>query len=333
MMKFNFYNVFITKRVKDGKNEKYELTDQSFIKLVEHVVNQTAKHKTQKISGKYYSMPRFTSISNSECIFWIGKFLDDKPFESSIGTNEIKQIEGDAYQPVICFYDEANKMLMVQSSVIGPRDSKIEDFFANYLKDDENYGIKLIRQKSQIGLNMINSQTEVTNVSLELKVRDLDVKKLFLKNGKDNSDNLLGSAIKKNVELAQNSDIPIIGISLKKGRYKGNLNHNIISLIQLMNNDDVSLLNGKVDVKLPNGERKRIDLKESQYLTFEKDFGDFTGYDVLMNGLKELNENREIPNEAKSYLTKHLLNDYHSCNDNIEFLQIPRCGYYEQKGE
>lgn len=100
-----------------------------------------------------------------------------------------------------------------------------------------------------------------------------------------------------------------------------------------MNNDDVSLLNGKVDVKFPNGEKKRIDLKESQYLTFEKDFGDFTGYDVLMNGLKELNENREIPNEAKSYLNKHLLNDYYPCNDNIEFLQIPRCGYCEQKGE
>ena len=52
-----------------------------------------------------------------------------------------------------------------------------------------------------------------------------------------------------------------------------------------------------------------------------------------MNGLKELNENREIPNEAKSYLNKHLLNDYYPCNDNIEFLQIPRCGYCEQKGE
>lgn len=38
-MKFNFYNVFITKRVKDGKSEKYELTDQSFIELIEHVEN------------------------------------------------------------------------------------------------------------------------------------------------------------------------------------------------------------------------------------------------------------------------------------------------------
>lgn len=332
-MKFNFYNVFITKRVKDNNSEKYELTDKSFIKLVEHVENQTAGNKTQKISGRYYSLPRFTSINSTKCIFWMGKFLDDKPFESSIGTNEIKQIEGDAYQPVICFYDEASKMLMVQSSVTGPRYSKIEDFFTNYLKDDKNYGIKLVRQKSQIGLDMINGQTEVTNVSLELKVRDLDVKKLFSKNGKDNSDNLLGSAIKKNVELAQDSDIPVIGISLKKGRYKGNLNHNIISLIQLMNNDDVSLLNGKVDVKLPNGEKKRIDLKESQYLTFEKDFGDFTGYDFLMNGLKELDEKREIPNEAKSYLTKHLLNDYCPCNDNIEFLKAPRCGYCEQKGD
>lgn len=332
-MKFNFYNVFITKRVKDGKSEEYELTDQSFIKLVEHVANQTAKNKTQKISGEYYSMPRFTSISNSECIFWVGKFLDDKPFESSIGTNEIKKIEGDAYQPVICFYDEANKMLMVQSSVTGPRDRKIEDFFANYLKDDKDYGVKLIRQKSQMGLDMINSQIKVTNINLELKVEDLDVKKLFLKNGKDNSDNLLGSAIEKNLELAQNNDIPIIGISLKKGRFKRDLNHNIISLIQLMNNDDISLLKGKVDVKFPNGEKKRIDLKESQYLTFEKDFGDFTGYDVLMNGLKELTEKREVPNEAKSYLVKYLLNDYHPCNDNIEFLQIPRYGYCEQKGE
>lgn len=328
-MKFNFYNVFVTKRIKNDKGENYELTDESFIKLIEHVENQTAQNKTQKIAGKYYSLPRFTPISNSECIFWMGKFLDDKPFESSIGTNEIKQIEGDAYQPVICFYDEANKMLMVQSSIVGPRDSKIESFFENYLKDDKNYGIKLVRQKSQIGLDMINSQTEVTNVSLELRVRDLDVKKLFSKNGKDNSDNLLGSVIKKNAELAKKNAIPIIGISLKKGRYRGNLNHNIISLIQLMNNDDVSLLNGKVDVKFPNGEKKRIDLKESQYLTFEKDFGDFTGYDVLMQGLKELNQKREIPSEAKSYLRKHFLNDFVHCDDKIEFRQIPRCAYHE----
>jgi hypothetical protein len=330
-MKFNFYNIFIYKYVRDDEGEEEQLTDKSFIKVIEHVANQAPKHRTQKIAGKYYSMPNFTHLSKSECIFWIGVFLDDKPFESSLGTNSIKQMEGDAYQPVICYYNENYKMLMVQSSIRGPKANTIKNFFENYLKDNQDYGVQFIRQKSQDGLTMINNQVEVTNVSLELKVDDLDVKDLFFRDGKDNSNNLLGDLVRKSSELAKKSQTHVIGITLKKGRYKGSLNHEIISLIQLMNNDDVSLLKGKVDIKLPSGGKKTIDLKENQYLTFEKRFGDFTGYEVLMQGLKELNDKGEIPNEAKFYLEKHLLNRFNVCHDRIDLLRIPNCVYRESE--
>lgn len=324
-MKFNFYNVFIKKTVET----KEQLTDLSFRKIIEHVENQSSENKTQKIDGNYYSMPRCTFLdNNSDCIFWIGKFLDDKPFESSIGTNKIKQIEGDAYQPVLCYYSEVNKMLMVQNLINGPRANKIAKFFENYLEDNKYYGIEFIQQKSQIGLDMVDGQTEILNVKLELKTKDFDIKNLFFQNGNDNSDNLLAEAIKHNIELAQDNNVPIIEFKLKRGRYKANFSHNIITLIQLLNNDNVSLLNGKVDIKDLNGQKKTIDIKQSQYLTFEKNFGDFTGYEVLMQGLKEVIEEREIPSEARGYLGKKLLNKFIHDNAEVKLLSTPRCAYH-----
>lgn len=308
-MNFGFYNVFI---LKDG-----ELTDLPLSEMLENISVKKSTSRTVLFDENYFSLPKYTHISDTLSTFWIGKFLSDKPFQAALGSDTVEEIAGEAYQPAICLYDESSKMLVVQDTLGGPGRKSIEFFFNEFLEENGHYSIKVIRERSELGLDIITTNTEVLNIDLCIKADDFDVHNFLIQNQNNQNDNLLSALLDNGANLAQEYDVPLISIGLKKGRYKGELNNEIISLVQLINDEDVSLLTGSIVIKLPSGEKKTIDLLHKKYLSHYIDTGELTGYDVLSTILKEAKQNGTLPQEATHYLTSHYAGDYVHCDDRI----------------
>ncbi|WP_334263572.1 hypothetical protein [Lactiplantibacillus plantarum] len=328
-MKLNFYNVFL-----EQNGEKTRL---SLNTLLDHINNQTAIGRTLKLDDDcYYSMPRYNQVDNQCRVFWIGKFLKEKPYNGHVGTDEIEEIIGDVYQPVICLYDEAYGLLAIESSLMGPTRKTVEAFLNAYISnlDDGNtddYEVALIQQKSEAGLNIINAQTEILRIWIQIHVEGVEMDNLFVDDNQQQ--NLLQTILHRNTDFATDCNANVMSLELKKGRYNGNLNGTIIALMEAINSEDTHLISGLVDVKLGNGEKTTIDLKGKKNLVFYKNVGDITGFDALTVILKDARHNNEFPEEARYYALNHYDHDMIDCNGNIDYRDIPYGGYVNNEIE
>lgn len=324
-MRVGFYNAFVKK--------ENDLTDLSILKLLDYISTLDSKNRTVRLSDDcYYSMPQFMDLGDNRRAFWIGKFLKDKPYNGKIGTDDVSEILGDAYQPVVCMFDATNRMLVIENTMIGPKKAKIEEFFNSFIchLDDGNkskYQLKLIRQKSNKTIDLIDNQTDILGVSLKIKVDDYNSDSFQkIKNGQ----NMLIALTDKNVAFGKKFQANIITIELKKGRFKNDLKNTIIDLVRTINAEDASLITATVDVKFPDGSKDTIDLKGNRYMSFTKNTGDLTGFGVLSNVLNDCYTNHEFPNDSYHYLINHFAQKYKTCpNEQVNYRKIPYGGYKE----
>ncbi|MFT9004113.1 MAG: hypothetical protein ABF991_05325 [Liquorilactobacillus hordei] len=329
-MNFSFYNVYIEKNS--------NLTYLSLTELLDHISVQDAGNRTVKLDDDcYYSMPQYREINNQCRIFWLGKFLKNKPYNGHIGSDNIEEILGDAYQPVICLYDEVHRMLVVEGTIAGPKKRGIESFLNSYIcKENEGntdcYQVKLIQQRSKKGLDIIDNNTEILGISIQVKVEDYNVQN-FINQDENEEQNLIGTLLGRNVEFGNRFEANVLALEFKKGRYAGDLNNTIINLMQAINSEDISLLSGIIDVKLADGTKTQIDLRQKKFISFYKNVGDITGFDALMVVLRDTFINNDFPNDAMRYSLDHYAGQIIECNDVVAYKEIPYGGLENEEAD
>ncbi|KEZ15325.1 hypothetical protein Lp90_0765 [Lactiplantibacillus plantarum] len=325
-MNLKFFNVFITK---NGKK-----TNLSINQLLDYISNRTSLERTIKLADKsYYSMPQFEAVDRGHRIFWIGKFLKDKPYNGHLGTDDIEEIVGDVYQPVICSYESNYNLLIVQSSLIGPSKNKIQEFLNAYISevDDgntEEYALEIIPQYSELNIQNINQNYEIISITIEVRTNNYNENSFW-----NEHQHIFGALLQSGTDFGQQHDSKIMRLTFKNGHYKGDVNGTVIPIMQAINADDPSLINGNVYVKMPDGSKRTILLKGSKDSSMFKDVGDITGFGALKEVLKGMYTDNEIPSEAKFYNLNKYVDDLIQCNDHIDYKENPYGGLEKNEVE
>ncbi|KRM95971.1 hypothetical protein FC19_GL001452 [Liquorilactobacillus aquaticus DSM 21051] len=330
-MNFSFYNVYIEKNS--------NLTYLSLNNLLDHISVQNPRNKTVKLDDDcYYSLPQYIAINNQCRIFWLGKFLKNKPYNGHIGSDNIEEIVGDAYQPVICLYDEVHRMLVVEGTIAGPKKKGIENFLNSYIckeneGNDNYYHVKLIQQRSEKGLEIVDNDTEILRILIQVKINDYNVQNFINQDEDDEEQNFIGTLLGRNVEFGNEFGANVLTLEFKKGRYAGDLDNTIINLMQAINSEDISLLSGLIDVRLGNGTKTQIDLRQRKFINFYKNVGDITGFDALMIVLRDALTNNEFSDDAINYSLEHYAGEISDCNDAVAYKDIPYGGLEDEENE
>lgn len=334
-MRVAFYNVFMEEEIVEENKSHNKLTDISLLGLLDHISTLDSENRTVKLSDDcFYSLPQFRDLGNNRRAFWIGKFLKDKPYNGKIGTDDVKEIVGEAYQPVVGIFDATNRMLVVETTMVGPKKAKIEEFFNSYICEEEGngntkYELKMIRQKSNTTINEIDDRTEILGVYLQIRVDEYNSDN-FQRNR--DGQNMLVALTDRNVAFGKEYKANVISIALQKGRYKNDLKNTIIDVVRTINAEDTSLISAKVDVKFPSGKKDTIDLKGNKFMSFSKNTGDVTGFDALTTILNESYEDNEFPTDCYHYLVDHFAGEYIECpNEHVNYKAIPYGGYKENE--
>ena len=109
-MKIQYFNVFLCR---NGEKTNYDLSKLIDIIRVSSPMERTVKLGSQQTIFMNDSRePLFSRTSGSSLdgfeylprnrTVWIGKYRSEKPYEGKIGEEEIKQIDGDLFEPSVC---------------------------------------------------------------------------------------------------------------------------------------------------------------------------------------------------------------------------------------
>lgn len=304
-MKFSFYNAII---YKNGEPTNIDISP-----IIDHIRNQPTINRTLKIKKNqeqdfdYFSMPamRFDDKYPSERCFWLGKFLDSAILEASFESDSIKELEGNAYLPSIIFYDDAYHLLVLQSAMHGVTAKIIEQFFNAFFdngdsdEETDTYELRLFRQRSETGLNLIKADTKILSVNLSIKTSEYDDKTFFTAN-----DGLLVKLMNIHHDISKQQAVPEFSLTFKQKNYSGDIKHGLIDMIKKINANDPALAKGEVKVKYKNGNTDTILLNANLFMTNEMVMEN-NGFDYLSVRLtNKINHNSWIKPDCKLYLTR-----------------------------
>lgn len=293
-MKALYFNIFICK---NG-----ELTNYPINKLLDHIIVKDAIDRTKDVDGNviFLSEHRFPEMkrnSDGSCMdgyeydqnnrtVWIGKFLQDKPFAGKIGSEELKQITGDVYQPNTCLFISDSHLLVMEYTNLGPRKNALESYLSQFIEGDE-YTVKLIPIIKEKMLSLVKSSDSIKKIVLTIKNHDFSLNSVF-KDYEDHS-SLLKQAIENPAKAGEQMGANETTVEFKKGRMKKNMSPDIVSkVLNMIDIDSKHLVSAKVTFVNPKTkEIETINLKLDGF--YNTDLGDLdsNGFQFLASKFTE----------------------------------------------
>ena len=293
-MKALYFNIFICK---NGKVTNYPIN-----KLLDHINMKDAIDRTKEVDGNVIFLsqhrhPEMKRNSNGTCrdgyeyeknnrTVWIGKFLQDKPFAGKIGSEELKQITGDVYQPNTCLFISDSHLLVMEYTNLGPRKIALESYLSQYIAGDE-YTVKLIPIVKEKMLSLVKSSDSIKKIVLTIKNHDFSLNSVF----KDyaNYSSLLEQAIENPAKAGEQMGANETTVEFKKGRMKKNMSSDMVSkVLNMIDVDSKHLVSAKVTFINPKtNEKETINLKLDGFYNTDLGELDSNGFPFLANKFTE----------------------------------------------
>lgn len=299
-MKVLYYNIFLEK---DGKKTDYKLSS-----LFDFIISQPAENRTIKLGSQKHLFlhsvrdskcgrkPDGATLENHEYVngnrtIWVGKFSSDKPYEGEIGTEVIRKINGDLFQPSTCLYIPDSYLFLMESNFLGPNKGQIEEYLSNFIKSNipnSKLTVKLIPILKESIRDLLPASDSIKELKITIKNDGFQLSNLF-PNAENDQKSLLEKLFGSMIEVSKQLDANTSTILLKKSRYKQEMNiSKVDSILKLLNANDKNLLSAEVKFKNPKTKVvEKLDLKNDGFLTSEKTVGNITAFDNLANLLTE----------------------------------------------
>lgn len=315
-MKILYYNAFLCR---NGVKTKYSLHN-----LFDFIENGSPMKRTQELNqnkivflsktrnkkarkNKDNTVPGFEFI-NTNRTMWIGKFNDDKPFTGSIGSDVLKQIKDELYQPNICLSVSSEFLFLMEYNFLGPRRGQIEKFLSSYIenkKDDVEYDVRLFPVPTEKMLDIIPASESIKSVTLTINNDGFKLGDMFPELS-DDKKTLFEKLISSPVEVSNDLDVNQTTIVLKKGRRKKQMDIVQISdILKLISFDSDTVASAVVEFKHPGtGENKKVNLKHDGQYTGVVDSDKFADFELLATLLTEHYYDKNHRNKD-NYYTKY----------------------------
>ena len=141
-MNIQYFNVFLCR---NGEKTNYDLS-----KLIDKIRVSSPVERTVKLGSQHTmfmnnsrnpssSRTSGSSLDGLEYLprnrtVWIGKYRSEKPYEGKIGEEEIKQIDGDLFEPSVCLIIPTSYLFLMERKFLGPSINQIGEYLSSFIK-------------------------------------------------------------------------------------------------------------------------------------------------------------------------------------------------------
>lgn len=303
-IKFSFYNLFLSQ---EGTLFGNDLTD--FIDSLGQ--RQRPEDRTATINDVVYSMPHLRRFEgprdDGTRFFWIGKFLTEKPYVGHLNDDDFDIMADDAYSPAMIIYRPGDHLLAIQSKQSAPRKKAVEDFLNYFLHENgrnQNFEIVLYKQCDQTTLDMLEEDTVVNYVSLDILTNNY--------RPQDNAaENPLANIINTSVRNATEFGSNYCTLTWRKGLFKRAISFQMIESLREIDFNNESIVRGKAVVKRPGlAKTTTIDLLTDGILQTEFNIGDgITAFEAMAVSANEYVHNNGIPQQCMDFYVQTYRDD------------------------
>lgn len=305
-MKVQYFNVFLCR---NGKKTDYNLS-----KLIDKIRVSSAVERTAKLGSQHtmfmndsrkpsYQKTNGSSLAGYEYLpknrtVWIGKYRSEKPYEGKIGLEEIKQIEGDLFEPSVCLIIPTSYLFLMERKFLGPSINQIGEYLSSFIESkdsDVKYSVKLKDSLKPL----IESSESIKSIVIQIKNEGFQLSNLF-PNLNDSNKTLLEKLFGNMIEVSEELNVNTTTVTFKKSRFKREMDiKRIDSILKLLNFEDKNLISAKVEFLNPETEVvDEVDLKNDGFYILEKTSSETDGFDKLANLMTQhyyddLNRNKD----------------------------------------
>lgn len=312
-MNIQYFNVFLCR---NGEKTNYDLSKLIDIIRVSSPVERTVKLGSQHTMFMNNSRNPLSSRTSGSSLdgleylprnrtVWIGKYRSEKPYEGKIGEEEIKQIDGDLFEPCVCLIIPTSYLFLMERKFLGPSINQIGEYLSSFIKSNDpniKYSVKFEPMKTDSLKPLIEASESIKSIVIQIKNEGFQLSSLF-PNINDSNKTLLEKLFGNMIEVSEELDINTTTVAFKKSRYKREMDiKRIDGILKLLNSSDKNLISAKVEFLNPETHRfDEVDLKKDGFYILEKTSLKTEDFDKLANLMTEHYYNDQNRNKDLYY--------------------------------
>ena len=294
-MKVQYFNVFLCR---NGEKTDYDLS-----KLIDKIRLSSPIERTVKLGSQHtmfmnnsriplHQVTTGSSLEGYEYLprnrtVWIGKYRSEKPYEGKIGEEEIKQIDGDLFEPSVCLVIPTSHLFLMERKFLGPSINQIGEYLSSFIKSkvpNVKYSVKFEPLKTDSLKPLIEASESIKSIVIQIKNEGFQLSNLF-PNINDSNKTLLEKLFGNMIEVSEELDINTTTVAFKKSWYKREMDiERIYRILNLLNPEDDNLISAKVEFLNPEThEPAEIDLKKEGFYIQEKTSSKTDNFEKLAN--------------------------------------------------
>ena len=298
-MNIQYFNVFLCR---NGEKTNYDLSKLIDIIRVSSPVERTVKLGSQHTMFMNNSRNPLSSRTSGSSLdgleylprnrtVWIGKYRSEKPYEGKIGEEEIKQIDGDLFEPSVCLIIPTSYLFLMERKFLGPSINQIGEYLSSFIKSNDpniKYSVKFEPMKTDSLKPLIEASESIKSIVIQIN---------------DSNKTLLEKLFGNMIEVSEELDINTTTVAFKKSRYKREMDiKRIDGILKLLNSSDKNLISAKVEFLNPETHRfDEVDLKKDGFYILEKTSLKTEDFDKLANLMTEHYYNDQNRNKDLYY--------------------------------
>ena len=298
-MNIQYFNAFLCR---NGEKTNYDLS-----KLIDKIRVSSPVERTVKLGSQHTmfmnnsrtpssSRTHGSSLDGLEYLprnrtVWIGKYRSEKPYEGKIGEEEIKQIDGDLFEPSVCLIIPTSYLCLMERKFLGPSINQIGEYLSSFIKSNDpnvKYSVKFEPMKTDSLKPLIEASESIKSIEIQIKNEGFQLSNLF-PNINDSNKTLLEKLFGNMIEVSEELDINTTTVVFKKSRYKREMDiKRADGILKLLNSSDKNLISAKVEFLNPETHRfDEVDLKKDGFYILEKTSLKTENFDKLANLMTE----------------------------------------------
>lgn len=281
-MKVQYFNVFLCR---NGEKTNYDLS-----KLIDTIRVSSPLERTVKLGSQQtlfmnnsreplyrkttgFSLDGFEYLPKNRTA-WIGKYRSEKPYEGKIGQEEIKQIDGDLFEPSVCLIIPTSYLFLMERKFLGPSINQIGEYLSSFVKSKEpnvKYSVKFEPMKKESLKPLIEASDSIKSIVIQIKNEGFQLSNLF-PNINDSNQTLLEKLFGNMIEVSEELNINTTTVTFKKSRFQREMDvKRVDSILKLLNSEDENLISAKVEFLNPETHVvDEVDLKNDGLYILEK---------------------------------------------------------------
>lgn len=240
---------------------------------IQHVRRRVKHLKQGNICLMNMMLPtenRFNNYDDRKVV--IGKFRDDKPYLSNLGTDRIDEINDDVIELTSVLYQRSNRLLIVEYNHYGLRPNGLQYYLNSFMPVTENdrWSVVLEPIEPSLGFTDVSQSDDIKNIEFKVDLTARNRRIYQEQNSEDENTSVLGNILSQSIETHEEFGANFATIGFSNGRkWRKNVidAEDLVETLRALDLDSDIFESIKVTYISPTtGKKENLDLKNQGIL-------------------------------------------------------------------